>query len=109
MKKGQSKIEHNVLLLNTIIDELGKRFHKFKKTHEESVEDTEHLMELGGKVGFLVNISSTITKSWNYEKRILALEKDRDNPIPSHIRKEYMFNPDIMLTIVRDNNGKIMN
>jgi len=109
MKKGQSHIEHNVLLLNTIINVLGKRFHKFKVKHNEAIEDTEHLMELGGKIGFLVNISSTTTKNMDYEKRIIALEKDRDNPIPANIRKEYMFNPDIMLTIVRDNNGKIMN
>jgi len=107
MNKGQSTISHNLRILDGIINEITTRFHIAK--NEESPETDDHLSMLAGKIGYLVNISVGANKTWNFEERILSLEKEKNNPIPESVRKEYQFNPDIMLTIVRDNNGKLMN
>ncbi len=109
MNKGQSNVEHNLRLIDGIINEMAQLFYKHKIQEDPSKEKDEHLGMLAGKIGYLTNISIGATKTWNYEERIINLEKEKNNPIPASVRKEYMFNPDIMLTVVRDNNGKVMN
>ena len=109
MNTGQTNVEHNLRVVDGIINEMAKLFYKHKKEAEDSTEKHEHLGMIAGKIGYLANISMGGTKTWNYEERIINLEKEKENPIPESVRKEYQFNPDIMLTVVRDNNGKLMN
>ena len=111
MNIGQSKVEHNLKILDSVIEEMGQRFHKYKSanTAKANQEDNDHLGMIAGKIGYLTNISAGATKTWNYEERIMELEKEKNNPVNAQVRKEFQFNPDIMLTVVRDNNGKIMN
>lgn len=113
MNTGQTNVEHNLRILDTVINDVAQRYHIFKSTKGDDdadiTEKNDHLSMLAGKLGYLVNISIGATKTWNFEERIIKLEKEKNNPIPEQVRKEYMFNPDIMLTVVRDNNGKIMN
>jgi len=110
MNTGQSKVEHNLKILDSVIEEMGQRFHKYKSKHiEANDEDNDHLGMIAGKIGYLTNISAGATKTWNYEERIMELERERNDPVSSKVKKEFMFNPDIMLTVVRDTNGKIMN
>ena len=116
MNTGQSKIEHNLRVLDGVIDDIGQRYHTFKNSEITTVEDqdpltakNEHLSMLAGKIGYLVNISVASTKAFNLEERITELEDDKNNPIPAEVRKEYQFNPDVMLTVVRDDKGKLMN
>ena len=110
MNTGQTKVEHNLKILDSVIEEMGQRFHRYKAENSEIIdENNEHLGMIAGKIGYLTNISAGATKTWNYEERIMELEKEKNNPVSSEIRKEFQFNPDIMLTVVRDNNGKIMN
>ena len=127
MNTGQSNVEHNLRLIDNVINQIAHQFYKHKKNTEESKEKDEHLSMLAGKLGYLVNISMggylqssgrssadirfNISmggaKTWNYEERIIELEKAKNDPM-YQTKKEYMFNPDIMLTIVRDNEGKII-
>lgn len=107
MNKGQTNVEHNLRLIDSVINEMAHTFYKYKKHNEESKETDEHLSMLAGKLGYLVNISMGGAKTWNYEERILELEKAKNDPM-YQTKKEYMFNPDIMLTIVRDDNGRII-
>jgi len=107
MNTGQSNVEHNLRILDSVINEMAERFHIAKQQEKNPATD-EHVGMIAGKIGYLTNISIGATKTWNYEERIIALEKEKNNPIPTSVRKEYQFNPDIMLTVVRDNNGKLM-
>jgi len=109
MNKGQSNVEHNLRLIDGIINEMATIFHKHKKEEGSYTEKDEHLSMLAGKLGYLVNISVGATKTWNYEERIMELEKKKGDPIPDNVKKEYIFNPDIMLTVIRDHNGKLLN
>ena len=109
MNTGQSNVEHNIRVLDGVINDLANRFHKFKKEHDNSEKDDEHLSMLAGKLGYLINVSAGATKTWNYEERIIKLEKEKEDPILESTKKQFQFNPDIMLTVVRDNNGKLMN
>ena len=108
MNTGQSNVEHNLKILDSVINEMASRFHIAKKK-QQTDETDEHVGMLAGKIGYLTNISIGATKTWNYEERIILLEKEKENPIPANVRKEYQFNPDIMLTVVRDHEGKLMN
>ena len=111
MNTGQTNVEHTLRILDTVINELATRFHIYKKNkdEEDSTKHDEHISLLSTKIAYVANITIGATKTWNYEERIMKLEEEKDNPIPTSVRKEYMFNPDIMLTVVRDNNGKLMN
>lgn len=109
MNKGQSNVEHNLRVIDGIINEMTALFYTHKKNAEDTEQKHEHLGMLAGKIGYLTNISVGATKTWNYEERIMKLERERNNPIPEAVRKEYRFNPDIMLTVVRDEKGKLMN
>jgi len=109
MNIGQTNVEHNLRLIDGIINEMASLFYKHKKKAEPSPEKDEHMGMIAGKIGYLTNISVGATKTWNYEERIILLEKDKNNPISESVRKQFLFNPDIMLTVVRDNNGKLMN
>ena len=90
---------------------MSSRFHQYKKKIvDEEEEKNEHLGMLAGKIGYLINVSAGTTKTWQFEERIIALEKDKEDPIPKSERKKYEFNPDIMLTVIRDEKtGKLMN
>ncbi len=116
LNTGQSKIQHNLRVLDGVIDEIAFRFHQFKKSdiivgedEDPSTAKNEHLSMLAGKIGYLVNISASSTKTFHLEQRITELEEENNNPISAEVRKEYQFNPDIMLTLVRDEKGKLMN
>lgn len=110
MNTGQTSVEHNLRILDNVINELSTRFNVYKKNKDEqdSTNHDQHISLLSTKIAYAINISIGATKTWNYEERIIQLEKEKDNPIPFSVRKEYMFNPDIMLTVVRDTNGNIM-
>ena len=80
MNKGQSSVEHNLRILDGVINEIATRFHKYQAKHHETQEDDEHLSMLGGKLAYLINISIGATKTWNYEERIIKLEKEKGQP-----------------------------
>lgn len=112
MNKGQTNVEHNLRVVDNIINELTHEFFRYKKKFTYNVTSearNEHLGMLAGKIGYLANISMGGTKTWNYEERIKDLEDERDNPIPSRERKKYMLNPDVMNIAIRDHTGKVVN
>lgn len=113
MNTGQTTIEHNLKILDSILDDLGKRYHIYKGMEPDEQQSTvdeknEHLSMIAGKIGYLVNISIGSNKTLKLEERIDTLEQDKANPVPASIRKEFQFNPDIMLTIIRDSKGKLL-
>ena len=111
MNTGQTTIEHNLRILDSIIDDMGKKYHSTKNMEvDEDDQDAKDakLAAIAGKVGYLVNISIGSNKTLKLEERIDALEEDKDNPVPASVRKEFQFNPDIMLTVIRDQNGKLL-
>lgn len=91
---------------------MGKKYHSTKNAEvdEEEIDAKDaKLAAIAGKVGYLVNISIGSNKTLKLEERIETLELDKDNPIPAAVRKEYEFNPDVMLTVIRDGSGKLLN
>ena len=110
MNTGQSNQEHNVRVIDSILNVLAKRFHIANSTSDNSQSTSDHLTKLSGPIGYLAQVSNASTKTWKLEERLTILEEDKDNPISKQVREQYKFNPDIMLTVIRDEKtGKLLN
>lgn len=103
MAVGESTTKHHEKIMNRVIDELSKRFHKAARTPDNVLEDKDKILQdHAGKIGFSVNVVLGIAKHHGIELRIEKLEQELNNPLPEQIRKQFRMNPDIMTNVVKE-------
>lgn len=73
MKIGKSNIEHQADVINNMTNILGMRFFKFSKDLTDK-EDMSYLESLAKSVGYMINVSTAVEKTFKHEKRIKMME-----------------------------------
>lgn len=78
MNKGKTILEHDYDILRRMQDILAKRFFLYHNSIEgEKIhpDDTAHLSDIAGRIGFLVNVSVGVEKAVRLEQRLAKIEK----------------------------------
>lgn len=97
MPTGETRMKRSERLLYGLIDKLTQRFYFYFELEEGENELKDmNLQALSSKIGYLINVTITLSKHHGLELRLENLEKELANPIPEYVRKQFESNPDIL-------------